>query len=160
MQQRLPWLGTHRPMTRILGMLADKGPPWQMTMVALFSNHRFSARSFALFSNAFETSPRSFVHSFWRFFRCQWGGTSGCCTPREGRNGWGPGAVCVLFRVSGRESCAVKFLLEVRGSVCPVFAGPAVSPADSGRCRCRKDSGTPAPSIGGNGGAPWASAKR
>ena len=40
-------------------------------------------------------------------------------------------------------------MLEVRGSARPIFAGPAVSPAGSGRCGCQKDPGTPTPSIGG-----------
>ena len=65
-------------MTRILGIIADKDrTPWHMMTVALFINQRVLACNFAVFSNAFETSMRFFVHFLWRFFHAeqwQWGG--------------------------------------------------------------------------------------
>ena len=48
-------------MTCILGMIAEKDRlPWHMITITPFSNHRVKARNFALFSNAFETSPGFF----------------------------------------------------------------------------------------------------
>ena len=50
------------------------------------------------------------VHSRWLFFRAEQyrcGGAPGCRTPWQGGNGEGPGAVCVLFRVPGKNLGAV-----------------------------------------------------
>ena len=88
------------------------------------------------------------------------GGGQNAAPPRQGGNRGGLGVVRALFRVPGRILGAVQFLMEVQGSACSVFAGPATSPTPPGRGRCPTNPGAPATSIGGYGRAPGATTEK